>query len=61
MSSTIPVAYSSWRRRVRELLSFLFRPSIPDRRRPMAWADMQPIDFEGEDGSLTERDLRLMK
>jgi len=27
----------------------------------MAWADMKPIDFDGEDSSLTERDLRLMK
>ena len=61
MSSTILAPSSAWRRRVRELLSFLVRPSVPDRRRPMAWADMQPIDFEGEDGSLTERDLRLMK
>jgi hypothetical protein len=61
MMSTVPAPSSSWRRRVRELLSFLLRPSVRDRRPSMAWADMQPIDFEGEDGSLTERDLRLMK
>jgi len=27
----------------------------------MAWADMKPIDFEGEDTSLTEADLGRMK
>jgi hypothetical protein len=58
MSSVIP---SSWWRRVRALLSLLLRPLVRDPGRPMAWADMKPIDFEGEDGSLTERDLRLMK
>jgi hypothetical protein len=50
----------SWRVRARELLAKLLRP----RREPtrlMHWADMQPIDFEGEDESLRERDLRLMK
>lgn len=51
----------SWRVRARELLAkLLFRP----RHEPtplMPWADMKPIDFEGEDSSLRERDLRLMK
>ena len=55
-------APSSWsRRRARELLTLLLRPLQRDSHRPFVWADMQPIDFEGEDGSLTERDLRLMK
>jgi len=27
----------------------------------MVWAEMQPIDYEGEDTSLTERDLQAMK
>jgi hypothetical protein len=58
MSSVIP---SSWWRRVRALLSLLLRPLAHDPVRPMAWADMKPIDFDGEDSSLTERDLRLMK
>jgi len=52
---------SSWWRRVRALLSLLVRPFAHDPVRPMAWADMKPIDFDGEDSSLTERDLRLMK
>jgi hypothetical protein len=58
MSSVIP---SSWWRRVRALLSLLVRPRVRHPGPPMPWADMKPIDFQGEDGSLTERDLRLMK
>ncbi|HEY1905954.1 MAG TPA: hypothetical protein VGG91_07925 [Myxococcaceae bacterium] len=50
-----------WRVRARELLTkLLFRPRH-EPPRFMAWADMQPIDFDGEDESLRERDLRLMK
>ena len=53
---------SSWRRRARAFLTrLLLRPFSPDSRRFVAWADMHPIDFEGEDSSLSERDLRLMK
>ena len=61
MQSFPPEPSSSWRRRVRALLTRLLRPFAHDSRRFVAWADMQPIDFEGEDSSLTERDLRLMK
>ena len=61
MKSFAPAPSSWWRRRARELLTLLFRPSRRDSHRQFAWADMQPIDFEGEDSSLTERDLRLMK
>ena len=51
----------SWRVLARELLAkLLFRPRY-EPPRLMPWADMQPIDFEGEDSSLRERDLRLMK
>jgi hypothetical protein len=50
----------SWRVRARELLEKLFRPRH-EPPRSMHWADMHPIDFEGEDTSLRERDLRLMK
>jgi hypothetical protein len=56
--SSVP---SSWWRRVRAMLRLLVRPFAHDPVRPMAWADMKPIDFDGEDSSLTERDLRLMK
>lgn len=53
---------SSWRRRARVFLTrLLVRPFTPASRRFVAWADMQPIDFDGEDDSLNERDLRLMK
>jgi len=61
MQSLPPEPSSSWRLRARALLTRLFRPLGRDTRRFVAWADMQPIDFEGEDSSLTERDLRLMK
>ena len=50
----------SWRARAREILARLLRP----RHGPahfVVWADMTPIDFEGEDSSLRERDLQLMK
>lgn len=51
----------SWRVLARELLAkLLFRPRY-EPSRLMVWADMHPIDFEGEDESLRERDLRLMK
>jgi len=61
MQSFPPEPSSSWRLRVRALLTRLLRPLGHDTRRFVVWADMQPIDFEGEDSSLTERDLRLMK
>ena len=50
----------SWRARARELLARLLR----QRQGPphfVVWAEMRPIDFEGEDSSLRERDLQLMK
>jgi len=61
MQSFTPEPPSSWRLRARAFLTRLLRPLAHDPRRFVAWADMQPIDFEGEDSSLTERDLRLMK
>ena len=60
MHSMHPTPVSSWRARAREFLVRLFRP----RREPtrvVYWADMMPIDFEGEDSSLRENHLRLMK
>ena len=50
----------SWRARARELLARLRRP----RQGPphfVVWADMTPIDFDGEDASLREHDLQRMK
>ena len=61
MKSFTPAPSSWWRRRARELLTLLLRAPGRDTHRQFAWADMQPIDFEGEDSSLTESDLRLMK
>ena len=52
---------SSFLRRAIALLTRLLRPFTHDSPRFVAWADMQPIDFDGEDSSLTESDLRLMK
>jgi len=51
----------SWLRRAVAFVARLVRPLTPDTRRFVAWADMQPIDFDGEDDSLTERDLQRMK
>lgn len=51
----------SWRARALELLNRLLRRHADDARRFVVWAEMQPIDFEGEDASLTERELRHMK
>ena len=60
MHTTTRTLFSSWRARARELLVRLV-----GRRQAAAhfvvWAEMTPIDFEGEDSSLRERDLRLMK
>ena len=61
MKSFTPAPSSWWRRRARELLTLLLRAPARDTHRQFAWADMQPIDFEGEDSSLTESDLRLLK
>ena len=60
MHSLPPALLSSWRARARELLARLVRPR-QDRAPFVVWAEMRPIDFEGEDSSLRERDLRLMK
>ena len=60
MHSLTPTLLSSWRARARELLARLVRPH-QDRASFVVWAEMRPIDFEGEDSSLRERDLRLMK
>jgi hypothetical protein len=61
MLSLTPEPSSSWLRRGVAFLTRLLRPFAHDSRRFVAWADMQPIDFDGEDSSLSERDLRLMK
>jgi hypothetical protein len=55
-----PTLFLAWRARARELVTRLLRPreQIPQF---VVWADMRPIDFEGEDSSLRERDLQLMK
>jgi len=58
----LPLAPSpSWVARAIALVTRFFRvhPQQPDPPRP--WPDMKPIDYEGEDGSLTEKHLRLMK
>lgn len=61
MQSLMPAPSSSWRTRARELLTWLARSRRRDTRRFVVWAEMRPVDFEGEDTSLGERDLQLMK
>jgi len=58
---TVNPTLVSWRVLAREVLAKLL--FLPRREPPrfMPWADMQPIDFEGEDESLRERELRLLK
>lgn len=60
MHSPTPTLLSFLHARARELLARLVRPR-QDRSPFVVWAEMRPIDFEGEDSSLRERDLRLMK
>ena len=53
----------SWLSRTWALLAwFVGLPSADEPSpRSMAWADMKPIDFDGEDTSLTEADLDRLK
>ena len=61
MQHPTPATSPSWRSRARALLSRLFRFTWRDTHSLVVWAEMQPIDYEGEDTSLTERDLQAMK
>jgi len=61
MQSLNPALSSSWSTRARGLLLRLVHLWGRDARRFVDWAEMKPIDFDGEDTSLTETDLRLMK
>ncbi len=56
-----PSMPSSWSGRVRALLSRLFHLTRRDAPPLAVRGEMQPIDFEGDDTSLTERDLKIMK
>jgi hypothetical protein len=59
---TLPSVLSlSWTARVMALLARIFRVHPERSYPPRPWADMKPIDYEGEDGSLTEKQIRLMK
>jgi hypothetical protein len=60
MHSLTATLLSSWAARARDLLARLFRHRSAAAHF-VVWAEMRPIDFEGEDSSLRERDLRLMK
>jgi hypothetical protein len=49
---------------VRELLSRLlrtFRSAALAERPAMRWAEMSPIDFQGEDASLTQEQLAVLR
>ncbi len=61
MQSLTPALFASWRRRARELLTWLARIRGRDTRRFVVWAEMQPVDFDGDDTSLTEREIQLMR
>jgi len=61
MQHQTPSMSPSWRRRVRALLSRFFHLTRRETPPVTTWGEMHPIDFEGEDTSLTERDLEVMK
>jgi hypothetical protein len=61
MQHQTPAMSPSWGGRVRALLSRLFHLTRRDAPALAVRGEMQPIDFEGEDTSLTERDLKIMK
>jgi len=61
MQSLTPPLSASWLARARDLLFRLLRGSSRDREGHVVWVEMKPIDFEGEDTSLTETDLRRLK
>ena len=61
MQHQTPAMSPSWRGRVRALLSRLFRPTRSDTPPLVVRGDVQPFDFEGDDTSLTERELQIMK
>ncbi len=49
---------------VREILSWLlrqFRSAAVTHRPAIQWAEMRPIDFEGEDTSLTQEHLAVLR
>lgn len=64
MQRFLPSLPPSWRSRVRELIARAAR-LIESRVSPpppyVAWIELKPIDSEGEDTSLTEAELTLMR
>ena len=55
---------SQWHRSSRELLARvvrLFTGESPAGRPGLRWAEMKPVDFQGDDTSLTEAHLALMR
>ena len=54
-----PSESPSWRERARQLLARLLRRDPAPRF--VIWAEMTPIDFSGEDTSLTQANLNLLK
>jgi hypothetical protein len=65
MHTSIPFFSPSWHLRARAFLARALR-DLADRLSPLPaaglrWAEMRAIDFEGEDTSLTEADLRHLR
>ena len=59
MKSFHPSESLSWRERARELVARLLRRSPTPAL--VVWAEMTPIDFSGEDTSLTQANLAALK
>jgi len=58
-SVSSPSASPAW-----ELLSWLlrhFKSAAVAERPAMRWSDMKPIDFKGEDTSLTQEQLEILR
>jgi len=64
MQVSPPSVSSSSQPRGRDVLPRLFRAFrglAVAGRPPMRWAEMKPIDFEGEDSSLTQEQLEALR
>ena len=58
-SVSSPTASPAWTLLFRFLRHF--RNSAVDGRPAIRWAEMKPIDFEGEDTSLTQEQLEILR
>jgi len=61
MQTLPPALPLSWATRALAFVARIFRVHPERTHPPRPWADMKPIDYEGEDDSLTEKQIRFMR